>query len=527
MIKKLQTVFNKKLQLFTLTILLLILCLFVFSNLGYENINVDQFLWYERSEKFFSAIKEGRYLDTYQQYHPGVTLMYLIGLGQSSYKYFTGDLSDFSAISYGNFGIYNFHTKLYVVVFCLGLLIYSAHLIHKIYGKVIISLSFLTIILFESFYIGVLRNLHLDGILSALIFSSILSFYYACTKKSLKSFIISGILTGLGYLTKSVSIFIPIFCFIIFLYFLILNKTNRKNIVRGSIVWLLISIALFFALFPAMWVEPINIITTIVREGVIDTGVDGSFYHYLNNTVTQDPGITFYLKVLGYRVTPFLQFLLIYYLFYLVNILKNHKLKDENILNLLSIIFVMLFFIIFVFLDKKTDRYLAPLFPFLCLLGSYSFYILVSRTIFLKTKIMYKLPTLVLFVILVTYNFWNVLSIRPYYFAYYNHFFGGINTAKKEMYINQGGIGVFEIAEYLEKINLPQNARISATNERELQKVSRYKIEPPYPHLKKEYDLVITPLQRDAYFKWKKKIIKTFKIQGQDYWYVFSDLDTE
>ena len=525
MIKKLQTFFNRKLQFFLLALLISIFCLFVFSNLGYENINVDQFLWYERSEKFFSAIQEGRYLDTYQQYHPGVTLMYLIGIGQASYKYFTGDLSSFSAISYNNFGTYNFHTKLYVVIFCLAVLIYSAYLIYKIYGKVIISLLFLTVTLFESFYIGVLRNLHIDGILSVLIFTSILSFYYACTKKSLKAFIISGFLTGLGYLNKSVSIFIPFFCFIIFTYFFITNKTNRKNLVQDSIIWILISVILFFILFPAMWVEPIKIITTIVKEGVIGTGVDGSFYHYLNNTVTQDPGFTFYLKVLGYRVTPFLQFLLIYYLLYLVSIFKNHKLKDENVLNLLSLIFVTVFFIIFVFLDKKTDRYLAPLFPFLCLLGSYSFYILVRNTIFIKIKIRYKLPALVLFAFFLIYNLWNVISIRPYYFAYYNHFLGGINTAKKEMYINQGGIGVFEIAKYIEEIHFQNPPRISATNERELQKVSKYKVEPPYPHLKKEYDLVITPLQRDAYFEWKKKIIKVFKIQGQDYWYVFSDLE--
>jgi hypothetical protein len=140
-----------------------------------------------------------------------------------------------------------------------------------------------------------------------------------------------------------------------------------------------------------------------------------------------------------------------------------------------------------------------------------------------KKSVKLSLSTLLFFII--SYNVWNVVTIRPYFFAYYNHILGGIDSAKKEMYINQGGIGVFEIAGYIDELNFSYPPRISATNERELQKVSKFKIEPPHPHLKKEYDLVITPLQRDAYFQWKKKIIKIFKIQGQDYWYIFSDLE--
>lgn len=525
MLKNLKSLYRKEYGYFLFIVTIFILFVLVFSGLGYENINVDQFLWYERTERFFSAIKEGRYLDTYQQYHPGVTLMYLIGIGQTSYRIFTGDSSGFSDINYANFGNYNFHTKLYVVIFCLGVLIYSAHIIYKISGKLTILLSFLTITLFESFYVGVLRNLHLDGILSVLIFAAVLCFYYACSKKSFKHFVISGVLAGLGYLTKSVSIFIALFCFITFVYFYRSRKEYRKNLTHGFIVWFLISLVIFFALFPAMWVSPIKIITTIFRDGVIDTGVDGNFNHYLNNTVTQDPGLTFYLKVLGYRVTPVLQFLLFYFLFYLILCFKRKRLKDIDVLFIFSLVFSSIFFIVFVFLKKKTDRYLAPLFPFFSLLGSYSFYTLVNKAHDVKTKRNVKASLSLLFIIFLTYNVWNILTIRPYFFAYYNHALGGIDSAKKEMYINQGGIGVFEIAKYIEGLNFSYPPRIAATNERELQKVTKYKIEAPYPHLKKEYDLVITPLQRDAYFEWKKRIIKTFKIQGQDYWYVFSDLE--
>lgn len=525
MIAKLKKLINTRYNFLLLIILVLIIIFCVFSSLGYENINVDQFLWYERTERFFTAIKSCRFLDTYQQYHPGVTLMYLIGLGQFSYRVFTGDTSSFSDISSNNFGTYNSHTKLYIVIFCLGVLIYSASLIYKITGKKNLSIIFLIVTFLESFYIGVLRNLHMDGVLSVLIFASVLSFYYACVTDSVKFFIISGVLTGLGYLTKSVSIFITLFCLIYFIYFFTKDRKNRKSLILKFVLWTFVSVTIYFALFPAMWVSPIKIIVTIFKEGVIDTGVDGNFSHYLNNTVTQDPGFTFYLKVLAYRVTPVLQFLLFYFLINFIICCKGKRLKDINPLLIFSLLFSLIYFTTFVFLKKKTDRYLAPLFPFLSLLGSYSMLVLGNKLFDIKTNRSVRLFLSMFLFFIISYNVWNVITIRPYFFAYYNHVLGGIDSAKKEMYINQGGIGVFEIAKYIEEIHFQNPPRISATNERELQKVSKYKVEPPYPHLKKEYDLVITPLQRDAYFEWKKKIIKVFKIQGQDYWYVFSDLE--
>ncbi len=145
MIAKLKKLINTRYNFLLLIILVLIIIFCVFSSLGYENINVDQFLWYERTERFFTAIKSCRFLDTYQQYHPGVTLMYLIGLGQFSYRVFTGDTSSFSDISTNNFGTYNSHTKLYIVIFCLGVLIYSASLIYKITGKKNLSIIFLIV----------------------------------------------------------------------------------------------------------------------------------------------------------------------------------------------------------------------------------------------------------------------------------------------------------------------------------------------------------------------------------------------
>ena len=59
---------------------------FYFYNLGFENINEDQYRWYLRSERFFNALIVGDFKNTYQQYHPGVSFMYIIKLGVEVFK---------------------------------------------------------------------------------------------------------------------------------------------------------------------------------------------------------------------------------------------------------------------------------------------------------------------------------------------------------------------------------------------------------------------------------------------------------
>lgn len=495
-----------------------------FYKLGYENINVDQFLWYERTENFFRALKEGNYSETYQQYHPGVTLMYLIGIGQLCYRLITGDYSIHSEISYQNYGLYNFFTKLPIVVFCLVIISLSTFLIYRATKSRLIAKSFFAILILESYYVGVLRNLHMDGILSVLIFSSVISFYLGCEEKSSKYFTLSGILSGLAFLTKSVSLFTPLFCVLISIYFLVRGDWKIKNMLRMAVIWLSTSALVSVLLFPALWVAPFETITKIINEGVLDTGVSGSFNHYLNNTMTEDPGKFFYVKVLAFRLTPVVQFLLLILLiretFYFV---RFKKLSPPRIY-VFSAIFSAIYFLTFIFLKKKTDRYISPLFPFIVLLASYSVSLLMENYKNLRKRNFFSTVALFIFpIVSVAYYLWNIFTIEPYFFAYYNHMFGGIKYAQKEMYINQGGIGVFEISDYLDSLKFSDNPRFAATNERELQKVTKYSLEPPYPHLKDEYDIVIVPLQKDGFFKWKERIVKTFGIQGQVYWRVYSD----
>jgi 4-amino-4-deoxy-L-arabinose transferase-like glycosyltransferase len=526
---------HKIIHVLELALLLFLIFISFFYKLGYENINVDQFLWYDRTEKFFKALSEGKFASTYQQYHPGVTLMYLIGLGRLVYQKFTGDYSSWADITYENFGTYNFYTKLFVVIFCLLIIFYSAFVIYKITSSGKMSLAFLFFLFLESYYVGLIRNLHMDGILSVLIFSSVLSYYYGCTSKSSKYVIFSGILSGLGLLTKSPSIFILPFCGIIFLSLFIKRKEDRKWLVQKTVIWLLLAILVFFALFPAMWVAPLDTLRRIIYDGVLDTGVSGGFNHYINDVRIRDPGFPFYFLVLKYRLTPILQFLIILFIVYILltfllgTFRKRHP-DREKILDIIlfSFIFVLIYLAAFIALKKKTDRYMSPIYPFLVFIAAYGFCKFIDLMRRREKKIYYVILKILFSAgVLVgsAYYVWNISTIKPYFMAYYNPLWGGIKKAKDEIYLNQGGIGVFEIAEYLHSLNLPENTEIAARSIRELTAVTKYSIRKPNLDRIDMYDLVILPLQRDLLFKKGRKNIKVFKIQNQDYWKVYSALD--
>ncbi len=132
-----------------------------------------------------------------------------------------------------------------------------------------------------------------------------------------------------------------------------------------------------------------------------------------------------------------------------------------------------------------------------------------------------KIANQTLIALVFLYSLANTATLSPYYIAYYNHVWGGITKAKKEIYLNQSGIGYFELANYLNSLNLPAGTLIGATSTAGMKVLVKYNIHSLQPNRRKEYKLVIIPLQQDALFKSGRKVAYQFKIQNQEYWDVY------
>jgi len=136
-----------------------------------------------------------------------------------------------------------------------------------------------------------------------------------------------------------------------------------------------------------------------------------------------------------------------------------------------------------------------------------------------------KIRVKILFGLVVTigfaYNIYNIITLNPYGMAYYNHIWGGLSKAKKQIYLNQGGIGYFEVANFINTQDLPSDTIIGATSDTPLKYLIKYRVTQPQPENRKLYKIVVLPLQQDDQFKHGRKLAHTFKIQGNEYWRVY------
>jgi len=133
------------------------------------------------------------------------------------------------------------------------------------------------------YYTGVSRLFHGDGLMNALfVISVILLIVYFKNLKS-KYLILSAIIGGLAFLSKSQAIFlIPYIILIGFIGYKIL-KISFKKVLNGVVSWLIIFCITVIAVFPAMWVNPLDVTYKILNEGSIVASEGRNFENGINN----------------------------------------------------------------------------------------------------------------------------------------------------------------------------------------------------------------------------------------------------
>lgn len=487
---------------------------FYFHNLGFENINEDQYRWYLRSERFFTALNSGDFENTYQQYHPGVSFMYIIKLGVEVFKFSNNlNFDTFKEIPYNLFPTFNQYTKIFMVIITLGSVFLLAQLINILYGK-FIALSFLIFLTFDTYFIGLTRNLHMDSFLAVSITLSIVSFYLFLKTNEKRYLIITSIYSGIGLLTKSVFGISILFQFLLAFYFAVNGKISLKPF-KFFIYNVLISFAIFTIFFPSMWVKPTDTLTNIYIKGALSTGLGGddNFMHFVNGYELPDPGVKFYLWILNYRISPMIYLTIITLLCYnIYTIYKNKKIKVEKdtLIVFLSLLIVT-YLLIIMYSSKKTDRYISIIFPPLMIVVAYYLKKFWSQI----NNIFLKITVMLFTVITIIINF----QIHPYYFAFYSPLWGGLQKAQERIYINQGGIGYLLLVEAIK--DYPE-FKITAFNYDEIKYSSSIDVEriDPNKATSKKY-VKILPLQRGDNMIKNSVLDRVIYLNGEAFWRIF------
>ncbi len=441
----------------------------------------------------------------------------------------------------------------------------------------------------DPFYLALSRVLGHDGLVATFMWLSLLAFLRGMNRRMKEGpgqpaavngwIVLSGALAGFAFLSKYPALFIGAFVALIMLI-LYLHRLWPTRLVtapagpagpaaklmatfalwgRDILFWSLAAGGVFVLFWPAMWVNPLGPVTTIVGDALRASGGShqkGSFF--LGQPVA-DPGLLFYPVVALLRTTPVIFFGFLLSLWLLV----RGKLKrpgqannprpgrsqaesgspelsgggeKQHIAAWVLLAYVILYTLLVTYGGKKQDRYLLPAFPAMMMLAATGLYMLRFR--FRSAYLSWLLP-----VALIGLQLWLVLSYYPYYFSYYNPFAGGGRRAANLIQVGWGE-GLNEAAAYLNTLPQVESTEVTAwystTFEPYFKGRAIYKLEDEKisrsakPGLAADYVVFYVnqvqrrlPSEGALQFFQAASPVYTVTLQGIDYAWVYSSLGLE
>jgi 4-amino-4-deoxy-L-arabinose transferase-like glycosyltransferase len=431
---------------------------------------IDEPLWLMRSANFYNALWTRDWKNTYQAEHPGVTIIWA-GIAGFLVK-FPGyvklaDEQFKKANKFREFLISKNRAALdllvagrtFTTLAVILTLLLAFPLMVRLAGWGPALLVFLLIAL-DPYFIALSRLLHLDGLVTALMFLSLLAFLcYLDKGQQKRDLLLSGVAAGLSWLTKSPAFFLIPFMGLLML--IDLFKTWRDicmaelrhhavwlrdiwAVARPWLVWLAIGVIAFVLLWPAMWIDPLGTIRHVFG-GATDYALEGNSLDtfFAGQVIVTGQSIWYFYPIsLIWRITPLeligVLILVVAWIFPKALHLSVERRRLTWVMGLFTLLFI-----IFLTLSKKVaDRYLIPVQPALCILAALGWYALVERLVAWLVRRFPGAPACLFMSLwvgaVVLGQLLGVLQTAPYYMNYYNPLLGGDRAAPEVMMIGRG-----------------------------------------------------------------------------------------
>ena len=409
--------------------------------LYYDSVNPDSVNWHVRSEQFVNGLKYFQFEKTYQHYQPGVGLMWIMGPTVELVKQLYPGHEVYSVETFPTF---HFVSRVVLIHVQLVLTLLIFWLLKKFldWNKAFLAVALFT---FEPFFVGNSRELHMDVLLTLLMFPGLLFSFWSLREFSWKRSILAGFFLGLSFLTKSIGVGSLLFAGFFGLVYLWRAKSPRDG-AKYLISILLPSVLAIFLFLPALWKEPAYVVGQIY-DGVT-RGIEDGHNEIVFGKETRDAGWIFYPLVLVLKTSPILLTGLVLYF------AKFRKRLPRLTLNSYLAIFYIGYFVVMSIGSKKIDRYILPMYPFLGLLAAQGF--------FSMEKVFKKVWTKIFAAVAAgVFLAWPLISLRPYYFTYTNPLFGNPQFVHEKILAQKPfGLGVFMLRDYILK-NFGSNVSIA------------------------------------------------------------------
>jgi hypothetical protein len=354
-------------------------------------VTVDERKWLARSANFYRAVSHGDWANTFQREHPGVTVMWAGTLGfmqlvpeypAQATGYIGSDEQEIEAWLAANSAVTPLQALTagrWWIVLGVSLLLTAAWFpLRRLLGVAAATMGLL-MIGWMPWAVALARQLHPDGYVSSLIFTSFVFYLgWLWGGRRRRDLIISGVIMGLAWLTKTPAAFlVPIGGVLLALAW---RESRRqpmagggrsagRELLTGYVIWGGVAAATFFLLWPATWVDPIGVFGRMAAEMEEYVGGHANPNFFWGQTI-DDPGLPFYWVAYWFRATPASLIGLLLAAVAAWRRLGGFATPRWRQTALSLALFSLLFLLFMNIPAKKFDRYLLPAFLTLDLLAA-------------------------------------------------------------------------------------------------------------------------------------------------------------
>jgi len=452
------------------------LCIFFLAlaprvyQLGRDVINIDASFWKENTYNFMGLFFQRRFGDMVITHHPGVTLMWLGGLGMKVFRALylwtqRVPAPDTAAVYLAT----HFAQKLPIALLTAAFVVFVYWSVKKLVGEQVAVIAAVLLAL-EPFFLAHSRVFHLDALLTVFMCSSVLMLLLYLQERNRRWLVFSGVLGGLALLTKSTALFLVPFVLLTVLIkarsklryytqeFVVANFSSRLLVIG---IWCLTLVVTFVVVWPAMWVGPIDALR-VYFSGIFTeaNATDPAFFaasrHVIFGQLTYDPGAYYYPFVLALRLSPVV---FIFGVLGGVGAIRDSLRKRSFSHPLLLTLYSLLFLLMLSIPAKKLDRYILPVLPFFCILAASCIRALI-KSLPLVNAVVAVFSALVIFRVLTFARF------HPDYGFYFSPLFGGTQVGLQFDSDYWWGEGYRKAADYLNQKDGASELVVGVWNDR-------------------------------------------------------------
>jgi 4-amino-4-deoxy-L-arabinose transferase-like glycosyltransferase len=571
-------VFNLKSQLI-LTVLVLAASL----ALRLYGLNVfltaDEFKWTCRSINFRTALSRGDLASTFQVGHPGVIVMWAGALGMG--REIGADwieacedttrtdklLDQLGSQRLSELAQFTFSARRVVAILNWLCVVATVLLASRLWGSTV-ALFTAVLLGFDPFYLALSRVFHLDALAASFMLVSLLALLASMRTDERRttrdqrppafvvghwSLVVSGLIAGLAFLTKSPALFLGPFAVGVIGLGLFQGR-RLSDVARDVVTWCVAAGLTCVVLWPATWVDPFGTVAGVLTKALNYAEEGHSNPTFFMGQVVGDPGAAFYPVAWAFRTTPLVWLGLLAVL--LVGALRGFrraKGTPRPVTLSLLVLFGLLFGVFMTMGAKKFDRYLIPSFLVLDVAAAVGLAKIGERAARIRDQDALSkswklarnrtepvtsgswLLSSGFCTVLVLVQAALILPYWPYFFTYYNPLLGGPARARDVLFMGRGE-GLDLAAAYLNTKADPSRLQVAVGNKTafapffagEVSVVEGYD-----PSWTDYFIFYISQTQRNlnpdltARYFGKRQPEYVVQLNGVDYAWIFANADSE